>query len=167
LAPHHLWVLEKLTTYIPRGEWAIEASISRNERWLNALRNLTTATPGEAEQIGPDTASEPDDTRGGPIVSDRGPKWACLRAFHNIAVGLGYSDNVAGAPGRVASISVMMWIALRDGWEGDKLDTSKAVAMARRVMSLASLLPEEEHVAVVQRIFVSSIRQLLKELTTC
>ena len=25
--------------------------------WLNALRNLDTAGPGEAEQIGPDTAS--------------------------------------------------------------------------------------------------------------
>ncbi len=30
-------------------------------RWLAALKNLGTATPGEAEQMGPDTTSSSED----------------------------------------------------------------------------------------------------------
>jgi hypothetical protein len=36
----------------------------------------------------------------------------------------------------------------------------------RRVRNLASLLPEEDHVAAVKRFFIESIRQLREELTT-
>ncbi len=70
-----------------------------------------------------------------------------------------------GAQGRAASIAAMKRITLRDGWEGHRLDDPKALAMARRMMSLANLLPEEDHVAAVQRFFVEAIRQLRAELT--
>ncbi|HJQ29830.1 MAG TPA: hypothetical protein VJ827_10845 [Rubrobacter sp.] len=58
----------------------------------------------------------------------------------------------------------MKRIALLDGREGYKLDEPKAWAMARRMVSLASVLGEEDHVAALQRFFAESIRKLGEEL---
>jgi PD-(D/E)XK nuclease superfamily len=70
-----------------------------------------------------------------------------------------------GAVGREVSIAAMRSIALRDGWESYGLDDPRAWAGARRTMSLAAVLREEDHVAAVQLFFVESIRQLREELT--
>jgi hypothetical protein len=69
------------------------------------------------------------------------------------------------AGGRDASIAVMKRVTLRDGWEGHSLDDPTKWSDVRCEKSLASLLPEEDHIAAVQRFFVESIRQLREELT--
>ena len=70
-----------------------------------------------------------------------------------------------GAEKREVAIAAMNRIANREGWVGHKLDDPKAVAMARRMVSLASLLGEEDHIAAVKSFFVESIRELKEELT--
>jgi hypothetical protein len=70
-----------------------------------------------------------------------------------------------GAVGREASVAAMKQMALRDEWEGYDLDDTAAWAGVYRWMSVASVLPEEDHVAAVKRFFVESIRQLREELT--
>jgi hypothetical protein len=69
------------------------------------------------------------------------------------------------AVGREASIAVMKRITLREGWEGYNLDDPTNWAGVTRGRGLASLLPEEDHVAAVKAFFVESIRQLREELT--
>jgi hypothetical protein len=70
-----------------------------------------------------------------------------------------------GAKGREASIAAMKRIALNEGWETYNTDDPTGWAGVRRVRSLASLLPYEDHVAAVKHFFVESIQQLREELT--
>jgi hypothetical protein len=70
----------------------------------------------------------------------------------------------SGAAGREASIAVLKWIARRDGWAGHGLEEPESWARVARTMSLARVLPEEDHVAAVQRFFVESMCQLREEL---
>jgi hypothetical protein len=62
LAPRHLRVFEEHKTTHPTEERRL-LKVEPQERilWLNALRNLNTATPGETEQISRDTASSSAD----------------------------------------------------------------------------------------------------------
>lgn len=69
------------------------------------------------------------------------------------------------AEGREASVAAMKKISLNPDWEAYNLDNPAGWAGVRRVMSLADLLSEKDHVAVVKRFFVESIRQLREELT--
>ena len=71
-----------------------------------------------------------------------------------------------GAVGREVSVAAMRKIGQRDGWESYGLEDSRAWAGARRTMSLAAVLREEDHVAALKSFFVESIRQLREELTT-
>ncbi len=66
---------------------------------------------------------------------------------------------------REVSVAAMKRIALRKGWEGYNLDDPTDWAGVTRGRGLASLLPEEDYVAAVQRFFVESLRQLRAELT--
>jgi hypothetical protein len=62
LAPLHLRVFEKhTTTYSTWEKRLLNDELRERTLWLNALRNLDTAPPGEVEQIGPDTASSSTD----------------------------------------------------------------------------------------------------------
>ena len=66
---------------------------------------------------------------------------------------------------REASIAAMRRMTLRDGWDGHELDDAMAWSRVTRAMSLARLLPEEDHIAALKRFFIESIRQLQDELT--
>lgn len=69
-----------------------------------------------------------------------------------------------GAVARETSVTAMKKVALNEGWEAYDVDNPAGWAGVRRVRSLASMLPEEDHVATVQRFFVESIHQLRAEL---
>ena len=80
----------------------------------------------------------------------------------------GLTVNLESKPNAVAretSVAAMKKIALNEDWETHNLDNPSGWAGVRRVRNLASLLPEEDHVAAVQHFFIDSIRQLREELT--
>ncbi len=56
-------------------------------------------------------------------------------------------------------------ISLNEGWIAYNLDDPFSWVGIRRVRNLATLLSEEDHIAVVKRFFIESIHQLREELT--
>lgn len=70
-----------------------------------------------------------------------------------------------GAVGRNASVEAMKRIATHEGWESSNLDDPSKWAGVLRLISLASLLSGEDHVAAVKQFFIESIHQLREELT--
>ena len=67
-----------------------------------------------------------------------------------------------------AAIAVMRRLLRREGWKADNLDGpagTESWPEAWREMSLARVLPEDDHVGAVQRFFVESLDQVAKELT--
>lgn len=70
----------------------------------------------------------------------------------------------SGGAGREASLAALRRIAGSNGWEGSGLEESEPWARVLRTMSLAKVLPKEDHVAAVKEFFVESVRQLGEEL---
>ncbi len=80
----------------------------------------------------------------------------------------GLTVNLESRPNAVAresSVAAMRKIAAREEWEEYGLDSSSEWAGVGRWVSLADLLPEEDHIAAVKRFFIESMRQLRDELT--
>ena len=79
--------------------------------------------------------------------------------------------GVEADPGKTdseAATAVMKRILLREGWNGDKLDgtgNAESWPEAWREISLASILPEDDHITVLQHFFVESLDQLAEELS--
>lgn len=69
-----------------------------------------------------------------------------------------------GAVRRETSVAAMRRMSLLDGWEAYNLEDPTDWARVYRAVSLADLLPEEDHIAAVKHFFVESIRQLGDEL---
>ena len=56
----------------------------------------------------------------------------------------------------------------REGWKGENLDSPmgpESWPEAWREMNLASVLPEDDHIAALQRFFVESLDQLAEDLS--
>jgi hypothetical protein len=82
--------------------------------------------------------------------------------YPTIFVDLGVQPR---ALARETSISAMKKMALKEDWQPYNLDSYSDWAGVRRVRNLASLLPEEDHIAAVKQFFIESIHQLREELT--
>lgn len=79
----------------------------------------------------------------------------------------GLTVNLESRPNAIAretSIAAMKRIAAQGEWEEYGLDSTSEWAGVYRWVGLADLLPEEDHVAAVQRFFIESIHQLRDEL---
>jgi hypothetical protein len=87
LAPRYLRVLEKhTTTYSTWERRLLEGEPQKDTLAINAMRNLNTATPGEAKQIGSDTASSTDEiSKSLTQQGDKGAK-SPLDIFEGIAL---------------------------------------------------------------------------------
>lgn len=88
-----------------------------------------------------------------------------MRGSDGYPVAVAKLETRPGAVGRDASVEVMKRMATHESWEGSNLDDPSEWAGALRLISIASLLSEEDHVAAVKRFFIESIHQLRDELT--